>query len=258
MRVALYRETFGFPDQPKAGRTPLTAPINDLVAINDAFEYAIHLDKRYWPLAPLSWWEGEDDNSFVNLTISFHHAIADWSEARAVDGYRKAIAAAAEGRISAGLVEPLQRVTYRPGGPCDVPDGDLPALAAWALVEAIRLAPLRVEVCPLCNRPWVTAADQTNPYCSRPAPDVTNGSTTTCRERSKNTRFRSTREGWRRAYNAASERRRRGTITEDDWKAWRAANKPDSFLPYDEWRAERDARPSTDLSALLREVLGDD
>jgi hypothetical protein len=144
----------------------------------------------------------------------------------------KAARRAQDGRLSALLAPELERVRYTPGrGSDEVPDGDLPALATWCLVEVLRREPITVEKCRRCKRPWLVQPGQV--YCQRPAP----GHVRDCRTLAKEEAFLSSEEvrGYRREYKRLHELKRRGTITMAQLNAWRQGNTPSDWKPYKQW-----------------------
>jgi hypothetical protein len=223
---------------------PLPTPINDLIALRPEGTYIAYLETSYkWPQA----WNDEIADRYpsqealeANYGVALLELIGEqagrWRRRRLPDLFLAAAERATQGHLSARVAAHLERVHYRPEPePDEVPDGDVPALAAWALNEALRLRPLKLFTCPLCQSPWLGTPEQDNPYCLRPAPRVH----TPCRTLERNRRFREERGDWRREYKRLHERRRRGTLSEQDWEAWTRENAPSHWAPFETWRKTR-------------------
>jgi hypothetical protein len=246
MDVGLFRQGLVLAD----GRTlPLTAPVNDLIGLRVEWPYAVHLHSSYRPFWPTEWISvpaeldttGLDDHELAieAMAAQIERIQTEASELRRRKLPAKFLAAchqAEQGHLSASLAPFLERVVHRPGeAPDEVPEGDLPTLAAWALHQALRLRPLEVRECQLCKVPWLASPEQPSPYCERPYP----GRSMSCRELKKDEHFRESQRDWRREYKRLYERRKRGTLSEADWQAWRAENNPAAWYAFDEWRKRR-------------------
>jgi hypothetical protein len=223
----------------------LVSPVNDLIGLRADHEYAVHLMQDYWPLWPANWFrpdpaeEGRADLGYVLEQVG--HQLSIWKQQRLPSLFLGAAQRAEQGHLSAKLGRHLERVTRRPGDePDEIPDGELATLATWALDEALRLRPLVLRECPLCKVPWITDPGQPSPYCSRPYP----GRLMSCREMKKDEHFRENQRDWRLEYKRIYERKNRGTVTEEDWEAWRAENGPNGWIAFDEWKQRRDVLAS--------------
>lgn len=241
----------------------LLAPVNDLIGLRDDREYAAHLHDNYKSFSRDAWTReiaakrrtrpaGEGD-----LPTDVEAAVLDqltktlrrWKRQGVPGVFLQAARQAEQGRLSAKLAPYLARIVRHPGDqPDEVPDGDLAALATWALDEALRLKPLQVRRCALCKLPWITDTSQRSHYCQRPAP----GRRMTCRKAMKDEHFRERQRAWRLEYKRLHERRNRGTLGQYDWQAWRAANSPEEWLPFEEWSQQRDSDAEDKPSAPTR------
>ena len=177
--------------------------------------------------------------------------------------YRASSPEPGNGRRTAGSIPKLApylgRVRYGRGAEADeVQNGDLPALAAWALVEMIRRDGVSVRRCRNCKQPFLTGPDDKAILCERPAP----GRARSCRALDRDVRFQQENADYRREYKRAWRAKSRGQLSKLEWEAWRRDNKPDDYTPYDEWLKaahqaakewKREARPLT-RDALLREL----
>jgi Family of unknown function (DUF6076) len=228
---------------------PLTQPVNDLLGLRDEWDYAVQLDSNYGSFWPDEWMDLPADFDSTGLT---DHDLADEARAAQIDRiadeirelrrrklpdtFLAACKQAEQGHFSVTLAGFLEQITRRPGDePDEVPEADLPTLATWALDQALRQRPVEVRECPLCKRPWLASPEQPSPYCDRPYP----GRSMSCRALKKDEHFRESQRDWRREYKRLHERRKRGTLSEADWQAWRADNNPDDWYAFDEWQRRR-------------------
>jgi hypothetical protein len=242
---------------------PLTSPINDLIGLRTDHTYNVHLYDAYFSSWPTAWFEhaphvlGADDeaasdsgrDSEENLLDNVYEAMRKWRDERLPRLFLDAARRAESGHYSGKLGPHFERVERHPDGiPDEIPDGDLPALAAWTLDQALRLWPLRVVECPRCRLPWLTQTTQVNPFCLRPAPDMH----TSCRTLAREQQYRTDHRPWRREYKRLHERTRRGTLSEHAFTAWKAGNAAGvegiDWQPYDQWKLTQDAKASTSSS----------
>jgi hypothetical protein len=228
---------------------PLTAPINDLLGLRDEWHYAVHLESNYGSFWPDEWIDlpaGFDSSGLTDHELGTQAAAAQIDRIRdeiqalrrrkIPDRFLAACQQAEQGHLSARLAGFLERIVHRAGvEPDEVPEADLPTLATWALDQALRQRPLELRECPLCKRPWIASPEQPSPYCDRPYP----GRSMSCRGLKKDEHFRESQRDWRREYKRLYERRKRGTLSEADWRAWRAENDADAWFPFDEWQKRR-------------------
>lgn len=246
---------------------PLVAPVSDLLGLRADWQYAVRLHSTYgpfWPEIGVTVRSGKEAVR-VDLAVEAETARIEWISAEAARLRKRelprlfldASRLAAEGRLSAKLAPFLERVLRRPGEePDDVPDGDLPALAAWALDEVLRISRVEVRNCPLCKVPWVASATQPSPYCERPFP----GRHMSCRELKKDEHFRESQRDWRREYKRVHERVRRGTVSDAEWEAWRKQNSPGAWIAFDTWierkRKLLEGLPEEQREAALASLSG--
>lgn len=228
--------------RPGAGQSVMspTKPANDLIGLRDDEGYLVHLAMTdyfsFWPWGADAQTRREDFDEA--LFAGLEGEIAVWTKGRLPSLFlRGARQAAEEGHFSAKLAPHYERATLRAEQADEVPDGDLPALAAWGLQEALHLRPLEVRECPLCKVPWLADADQPSSYCTRPYP----GKQMTCRALKKDEDFRENRGDWRREYKRVYERVKRGTLSEEVWERWRADNSPDAWHPLETWLKKNEA-----------------
>jgi hypothetical protein len=127
-------------------------------------------------------------------------------------------------------------------GEIEVPS--LAVLAAWALERTLQRGVERgadLLVCEHCRRLWFGRAPADARYCNRPAP----GLTMTCAQLHASQRFALEREEWARHYRKIMARKRRGTITEEQFRSWKAFNKAgirgQDWTDFDEWTAKQEA-----------------
>lgn len=249
MKVALSRNALMVAAGGPAARVvPLLAPVNDLIGLRGDHEYSVHVESTYWPLWPSSWPEDLPDDLMTYsvdgqpLEPHLHLAVAhlervgkeieSWRRRRFPKLFLQAALPATEGRFSSRLGPLYERVVRKPPDADDVPDGELPVLAAWVLDQALGLWPLELRECPLCKVPWLASPEQTSPYCLRPYP----GRHMSCRDLKKDEHFRESQRDWRLEYKRINERKRRGTLSEADWNAWRAENHPHAWIAFDTWK----------------------
>jgi hypothetical protein len=235
---------------------PLTAPVNDLIGLRLETNYDLHLQDQYFQLWPITWFDqtpaalrdrrarGEglpaDDEDAWQETLIWNvgEQATAWRDLGMPRLFLEAARRAAQGHFSARLAPHYERIRRQPAENSDaIPDGDLPTLAAWALDQALRLQPLAIVVCPRCHIPWLTASGEDSPYCQRPAP----GHDSTCRELRKAELFRERQGPWRREYKRLHEKTRRGTLSQQAFAAWNAANTPGQWQPYEEWHKTQNA-----------------
>lgn len=247
MRVAMWRGGLLLGGSGKV--LPLTAPVNDLLGIRAQWPYAVHLHSRYSDFWPDEWIRipeeidtaGMDERELgatavAEQIVTIQATAGRLRQQKLPTKLLEACRQAEHGHFSAILAPFLERVLRRPGDePDEIPEGDLPTLAAWALDQALREHTLEVRECALCKVPWLASAEQTSPYCDRPYP----GRQMSCRSLKKDEHFRESQRDWRREYKRLHERRKRGTLSEADWNAWRAENTPDAWIAFAEWLKRR-------------------
>jgi len=129
-----------------------------------------------------------------------------------------------------------------------------------------------VRSCPTCHRPWFARGSRRGQElierdeatgevglvaaynCSRPAP----GLTMTCAQLQAHDRFAREREEWTREYRKLMARKLRGTVSEKDFRAWKAGSEPGErgkdWIPFDEWKTNRRGTPMPSPRALGRET----
>jgi hypothetical protein len=155
---------------------------------------------------------------------------------------------AAHGRVPyADLARFLERLRFESGGTFEAPD--LAALAAWSIERAASRGARLVE-CPECGRPRF-APRSASAYCYRPAP----GKTMTCAQLHAHERFAEKRRDWNAEYRRIYARKLRGTVSEEEWDAWRSdeagsALAPEQFYPFDWWRTPEFQKQAEQIRAL--------
>lgn len=219
----------------------LTEPVDDLLGLDigdveswstwwmHLLRYGSFWGSRRLQDVPRSEFASLIDGEFRERDEAIGDSLREWA-AKTTPHFLEAVRVAEDARVPSVLAPELQRVRYRRGY-VEVPEGDLPALATRALLEAVRSRPVVVRDCPLCRRPWITTRGQE--YCLRPAP----GYTRACREIAKEARFLANPDvrDYRREYKRLHELKRRGTISMAELNAWRQGNEPSAWAPYTQW-----------------------
>lgn len=257
MQVALSRGALVLePNSEHNSVLPLPMPVNDLIGLRAESGYATHLFEQYHRFWPESWWPNHPDSGtrFDGAAERVEREAAVWSKQDLPTHFLAAARLAESGHFSARLAPFYERVKRRPAEePDEVEDGDLAALAAWTLGEALRLRPVSLRECPLCRVPWLASAMEASPYCLRPYP----GRQTSCRALKKDEHFRENQGAWRREYKRLYEQKKRGTLAERDWDAWRAGNSPDAWFPFPVWKERSGSSiPTSELQATAEERGG--
>jgi hypothetical protein len=218
----------------------LTAPIDDLLGLRSDGGYAAIIGLRY---IPLRWGERElaqlpleQENLLEALEtwqVEVEQQIRGWLDDGLPDLFLDAVREAAEGgTLSATLAPYVARIVRRPAPKRDeVPD--LPTLATWALDHLMRRSQIEARTCPTCDYPWLAVDSDHDVYCTRPMP----GKLRSCRETHHQQAFEETQREWRREYKKLHERKSRGTLPAEEFAAWRAANRPSAWLPFEDWKA---------------------
>jgi hypothetical protein len=186
-----------------------------------------------------------EHQQFENARARALHGDARPYWRRRRDHFEGAVFAAAEGKPSAVVGEHLTRIRVLPGGAVDIP-ADLYALASWSLAELLRGGPVRVSICPSCDRPWLPDRDAT--HCRRPAP----GRFASCRDVAKQARFVEAHPEFHRERKKLAERVRRGTLDRGEFGLWASENEPDKWIPFDEWKAAQIRRNETTTTGRRR------
>jgi hypothetical protein len=139
-------------------------------------------------------------------------------------------------------------------GPDKITIPALPALAAWALSRSAD-SDTTVSTCGECGLPWISR--QPVDYCYRPAP----GKTMTCAQLHAHARFAKQRTEWNREYRRIYARKLRGTVSNNDWRAWltqtkplRQAGRPVENYTFDLWQQYK-TLSLDNLIPLLQRVL---
>jgi hypothetical protein len=225
---------------PEGDARSVGKPLNDFLGLRDEEPYLAWIEAQWGELAPS------------------RESIAELLELRAELANVAAEATDRLGRIEGGYIDYtrlaplLSKVTYY-AGDIDVPS--LEVLAAWALVREIERGAELLVYCPTCGHPWFARRSKrdnelleregaigdepliTAYNCARPAP----GLTMTCAQLDAHDRFAREREDWNREYRKVMARKVRGTVSEDDFRAWKAVSNPGArgkdWIPFDEWKA---------------------
>lgn len=191
---------------------PVVKPINDLLGLRDERTYLAWLE-RDWQ----RWARRRTARKWVQEDVP----------TRFVEAARRAT----EGRFPyAEMADLLGRLRFAPGQ-LDAPD--LPTLAAWALQEATQRG-YRARKCEECGYLWLSSRDPAR-YCYRPA----RGGLTTCAQLHAHERFAGRRDRWNKEYRRIYARKLRGTVSDEEWGAWRAeatSQAPEFFVPFDLWK----------------------
>jgi hypothetical protein len=234
MRLALARE-----DRlalPSGAVYSILKPVNDVLGIRDDERYAEWLDQEWGKLAPsratIAKMVGTRRKN--EPEAHFRDDFAEIAETAHVPG----------GSIDHARLGPLlSQVRYYPGG-IEVPS--LAVLVAWALEQLLR-GGYWFGNCARCERPFFARSASGRPsiataslprYCSRPAPDLT----VTCAHLEAADRFARERSEWSKEYRKVMARKLRGTVSESDFRAWKAVSNPgkrgEDWTPFDEWKEQ--------------------
>ena len=210
-------------DNGEALRLPLTAPVNDLLG-------------QFRPSA-----KGNETDILPWLSVRYA-AFRGLGEAKGHDvqeTFLRASRAATKGKLSRELAPHLERLRFAPDGSVDV--SDFAALAAWSLLEALRRQPLELRTCQQCKGPWLARPGESK-YCQRVAPGQIRMD---CRTLAKEKRLAGdpAYRRYRREYKRLAEAQSRGAIEAKDLMRWREQNGPADWLPFDEWKAQREESP---------------
>ena len=235
MRLTLVRDD-RLALSPEGDVRSVAKPVNDFLGLRDDGRYLDWLEAQWGELAP----SREEVADLIVLRDELAR-VADEATDRA---------GRVDGKIDYEALTPLLSQVSYTAGDIDVPS--LAVLAAWALVREIqRGVDVRIS-CPTCKRPWFArgarsgsqllerdepVADERDLIdahnCSRPAP----GLTMTCAQLQAHDRFAREREDWNREYRKVMARKVRGTVSEEEFRAWKAESGPEDWTAFDEWRA---------------------
>lgn len=197
---------------------PIAKPINDLLGLRDDGSY-------------LAWLEGDWQR------WARRPAARKWIREGIPERLAEAARLTSGGRVPyAKLADLLERIRY---GEAELDARSLPALAAWALQDVTQRG-FEARRCEECGRMWFSRSSTTR-YCYRPAP----GLLMTCAQLHAHERFAERRDRWNKEYRRIYARKLRGTVSDDDWREWRAegtAKAPEFFIPFDLWKQLRDAQ----------------
>jgi uncharacterized protein DUF6076 len=153
--------------------------------------------------------------------------------------FSAAASRAAVGELAPELAPLLARARRLPGGTVDVPD--LPSFAAWCLEERLRHGPVPLQVCENCGQPWL--AERGARYCKRPANP---GTMVSCRSLVAHSRYLSEHRNFHRQRRRLYDRMKRGTLPEQEYDAWKAANRPGplgkTWVSWDDWKTGKRPR----------------
>jgi Family of unknown function (DUF6076) len=215
----------------------IAKPVNDVLGLRDDERYTEWLDQEWGELAP------------TRATIA--KMVGPRKKAEPEAHFRDDFAEIAEtahapgGSIDYARLAPLlSQVRYYPGG-IEIPS--LAVLAPWALERAAR-GVYWFGNCTRCERPFFAQSVVGRPsiaaaleprYCSRPAP----GLTVTCSQLEATDRFARERSEWSKEYRKVMARKLRGTVSERDFRAWKAVSSPgkrgEDWTPFDEWKEQQ-------------------
>ena len=216
---------------------------NDVLGLRDDDRYADWLEDQWGELAP----------SREQLT----KMIGPARRADPETGLRDDLAAIAEAALPDGAtldvdrLAPLLSQVRRYSDGIEVPS--LAVLAAWSLEREVDRRTDSLVTCPSCERPWfarpLAPRTSTNALiaalgvglrpCSRPAP----GLTLTCAQLAASDRFARERSEWSKEYRKVMARKLRRTVSEADFRAWKAVSGPgkrgEDWVPFDEWKEKQ-------------------
>jgi hypothetical protein len=137
-------------------------------------------------------------------------------------------AALSEGRLAEELAPALARVTYPSPGAISYPDA-----AAWVaayVFEMVR-AGAKLVVCPSCGAPWIPAEGFPAEFCNRPAI----GRRESCANYARQLRFQTRHPEYERERRKIKQRVQRGAVERETYRRWMEEQKPDNWIPFDEW-----------------------
>ncbi len=205
---------------------------------------------------------GED--SSAELLSSVLTAMTSWNDQGLPGVFTDAAREARLGRLSQPVARHLSRVVWVPlsampaarssGAGSSIREGDFPGLAAWCLLQAIQRRTVAVRTCALCKRLWI--GSDTSPYCLRPAPESLRSCRAIVAERKYLAKKSPEYHGFRREYMRLYQRHRRGTISDEDWTGWKAANTPGGWVHFSAWKQRRGSAESS-LVVGERKVVAD-
>ena len=210
----------------------IAKPVNDVLGFRDEDRYIDWLEGEWGDLAP-----SKGDIPGLLAARDLLTAVAIAARDRRIDYAALAPYLTAVEHFGSAL-----------GHTIEVPS--LPVLAAWALDRELQRGLDPFERCVSCDRlGFVRLTRRSDPgsqlaaalgggdwRCARPAP----GLTITCAQLAAHDRFARERGDWSREYRKVMARKLRGTVSEADFRAWKATSGPGErgrdWLPYDEWK----------------------
>ena len=233
---------------PSEGETRSVAkPINDLLGLRE--------DERYLEWIEAQWGELAPHRKSITKLLEHRDELAEVADAVTNQAGR------IEGQLDYVRLAPLLSQVGYSEGDIDVPS--LQVLAAWALVREVERGVDVLVTCPSCGRPWFARGSRRRNEllerdegvgdesaliaaynCSRPAP----GLTMTCAQLQAHDRFAREREEWTREYRKIMARKVRGSVSEEEFLAWRsvssAGERGKDWITFDEWKARGGLRAS--------------
>jgi hypothetical protein len=245
-RIREDRIALSLDDLPESvgGRYSIAKPINDVLGLRNDDRYAVWLEQQWGELAPS------------------RRSMAQLAGARD-DLERVAVAAMKPGGTTDyGSLAPLLSQVARFPGRDEIEVPSLAALAAWALERELDRNIDPLITCPSCQRPWFARGSRTGRQdlplaisreekggdernliaaynCQRPAP----GLTMTCAQLHAHDRFAREREEWSKEYRKVMARKVRGSVSEEEFRAWKsvakAGERGKDWTPFDEWKARQ-------------------
>lgn len=208
-------------------------PINDLLGLRDDSRYIDWLESEWGELAP-----SQADVAGLLATRDMLAAVAVEAQTTRRIDYA----------ALAPHLTPVEHYGSALESAIEVPS--LSVLAAWALDHELQRGLDPFARCVSCSRPgFVRLTRRSDPdsqlaaalggvdwRCARPAP----GLTITCAQLAAHDRFARERGDWSREYRKVMARKLRGTVSEADFRAWKATSGPGErgrdWVPYDEWK----------------------
>jgi hypothetical protein len=225
----------------------ISKPLNDLMGLRDDDRYVDWLQHEWGELAP----------SRATVRKLLGPAKSGDAEASLCDDLAAiaGVATTPGGTLDVVRLAPLLAQVRRYPDAVEVPS--LAVLAAWSLEREVERRTDVLVTCPSCERPWfarpyaqvdlAAALEVGMRPCARPAP----GLTLTCAQLDASDRFARERSEWSKEYRKVMARKIRGTVSQAEFRAWKAVSKPgkrgEDWIPFDEWKEKQgwlDHRPA--------------
>jgi Family of unknown function (DUF6076) len=223
-------------------------PVNDVLGLRADERYLIWLDAEWGELAPTSEQVARMLGRRRKTEPDSHLAVDLGRIAEVAGGGTEEFGDAAH-TIDYVRLAPLLAQVKSLGYARSIEVPSLAALAAWALVQEVEHGSHVLRQCSSCQRPFfarvpagmtrLAAATVLEWYCQRPAP----GLTISCAQVHAVDRFGREREEWSREYRKVMARKLRGTVSEKEFRAWKAVSGPGErgkdWIPFDQWKGRK-------------------